>query len=135
MFGHWVAIFYEVAILLLFKVKLFQISNFHNNFRNVFSVNHNGFVRNNSWNIVILIKVGMLRFLPSSIHSWSIGHILEHELFCLGHLGWAGSKGKNVDLSFKKQLLRVVFSNFCGQKKFKEIFKNVSASPLKSYIK
>ena len=24
----------------------------------------------------------------------SIGHILEHEFFCLGHLGCAGNKGK-----------------------------------------
>ena len=31
---------------------------------------------------------------PSSIYSWSIGHILEHDFFCLGHLGCAGSKGK-----------------------------------------
>ena len=31
--------------------------------------------------------------IPSSIYSWSIGHILEHEFFCLG-LGCAGSKGK-----------------------------------------
>ena len=54
---------------------------------------------------------------PSSIYSWSIGHILEHEFFCLGHLGCAGSKGKKVDLSFSEQLLRVVFSTFCGQKK------------------
>jgi hypothetical protein len=35
----------------------------------------------------------------------------------LGHLGCVGSKGKKVDLSFSKQLLRVVFSTFCGQKK------------------
>jgi len=32
---------------------------------------------------------------------------------------WAaqGSKEKKVDLSFSEQLLRVVFSTFCGQKK------------------
>ena len=36
-------------------------------------------------------------FIPRSIYSWSIGHILEHEFFCLGHLGCAGSKGKKVD--------------------------------------
>ena len=29
-----------------------------------------------------------------SLYSWSIVHILEHEFFCLGHLGCAGSKGK-----------------------------------------
>ena len=34
---------------------------------------------------------------------------------------WAaqGSKEKKVDLSFSEQLLRVVFSTFCGQKKIK----------------
>ena len=31
---------------------------------------------------------------PSSIYSWSTGHILEHEFFCLGRLGSQGSKGK-----------------------------------------
>ena len=60
---------------------------------------------------------------PSSIYSWSIGHILEHEFFYLGHLGWAGSKEKKVDLSFSEQLLRVVFSTFWGQKKLKKKFK------------
>ena len=30
----------------------------------------------------------------SSIYSWSIGHILEHELFCLCHLGSQGSMEK-----------------------------------------
>ena len=33
-------------------------------------------------------------FNPSSIYSWSLGHILEHEFFFLGHLGCAGSKEK-----------------------------------------
>ena len=58
---------------------------------------------------------------PSSIYSWSIGHILEHEFFCLGHLGSSGSKEKKVDLSYSEQLLRVVFSTFCGQKIFLKI--------------
>ena len=31
---------------------------------------------------------------PSSMYSCSIGHILEHEFFCLGRLGSSGSKGK-----------------------------------------
>ena len=52
------------------------------------------------------------------IYSWSIGHILEHEFFCLGHLGCAGSKGKKVDLRNSEQLFRVFFSTFGGQKKF-----------------
>ena len=55
--------------------------------------------------------------IPSSIYSWSIGHILEHEFFCLGHLGSQGSKGKKVDLRNSEQLLRVVFSTFGGQNK------------------
>ena len=53
---------------------------------------------------------------PSSIYSWSIGHILEHEFFCLGSLGWVGSKEKKVDLSFSEQFFRVVFSTFLEQK-------------------
>ena len=32
---------------------------------------------------------------PSSIYSWSVGHILEHGFFCLGHLGSSGSKKKS----------------------------------------
>ena len=60
--------------------------------------------------------------IPSSIFSWSIGHILEHEFFCLGRLGSSGSKGKKVDLSFSKQLLRVVFSTFDGQNKHSNFF-------------
>ena len=59
--------------------------------------------------------------LPSSIYSWSIGHILEHEFFCAGHLECVGSKEKKVDLSFSEQLLRVVFSTFCGKKKKKNL--------------
>ena len=59
---------------------------------------------------------------PSSIYSWSIGHILEHEFFCLGHLGCAGSKAKKVDLRNYEQLFRVVFSTFGGQKKYLKFF-------------
>ena len=81
------------------------------------------------------IKLSSQIFIPSSIYSLSIGHILEHEFFCLGHLGCAGSKEKKVDLSFSEQLLRVVFSTFGGQKKKKKFFKNILASALKSYIK
>ena len=51
-----------------------------------------------------------------------IGHILEHDFFCLGHLGCAGSKGKKVDLRNSEQLLRVVFSTFWGQKKILKNF-------------
>ena len=62
-----------------------------------------------------------------SIYSWSIGHILEHEFFCLGCLGWAGSKEKKVDLSFSGQLLRVFFPTFWGQKK-RIFFENIVES-------
>ena len=41
---------------------------------------------------------------PSSIYSWSIGHILEHEFFCYGRLGSQGSKEKKVDLRNSEQL-------------------------------
>ena len=54
-----------------------------------------------------------------SIYSWSIGHILEHEFFCLG---WAGSKEKKVDLSFSGQLLRVVFFQLFKGKKNRFFF-------------
>jgi len=66
---------------------------------------------------------------------YSIGHTLEHEFFCLGRLGSSGSKGKKVDLSFSKQLLRVVFSTFCGQKTIFFFFEYIAATALKSYIK
>ena len=63
-----------------------------------------------------------IRLNPSSIYSWSIDHILEHEFFCLGRLGSQGSKEKKVDLSFYEQLLRVFFSTFGGQKKKLKFF-------------
>ena len=71
-------------------------------------------------------------YYPSSIYSWSIGHILEHEFFCLGRLGSSGSKEKKVDLSYSEQVLRVVFSTFLGQKKK---IKSILAFALKNYIK
>ena len=73
------------------------------------------------------------RFRPSSIYSWSIGNILEHEFFCLGRLGSSGSKEKKVDLSYSEQLLRVFFSTFWEQNY--NFFKNILATALKSYIK
>ena len=57
-------------------------------------------------------RCNMNGMLPSSIYSWSIGHILEHEFLCLGRLGSQGSKGKKVDSRFSEQLLGVVFSTF-----------------------
>ena len=51
------------------------------------------------------------------------GHSLEKEFFCLGRLGSEGSKEKKVDLRNSEQLLRVVFSTFCGQKNLKKNLK------------
>ena len=62
------------------------------------------------------------RLKPTSMYSWSIGHILEHEFFCLGRLGSQGSKGKKVDLRNSEQLLRVVFSTFGWQNFFLILF-------------
>ena len=62
----------------------------------------------------------------SSLYSWSISQILEHEFFFFGQLGSSGSKEKKVNLSFSEQLLRVVFSSFCGKKT--QIFKKIYCS-------
>ena len=43
---------------------------------------------------VTLNQVKIIEIIPSSIYSWSIGHILENEFFCLGRLGSQGSKEK-----------------------------------------
>ena len=43
---------------------------------------------------------------PSSIYSWSIGHILEHEFFSWGRLGSSGSK--------EKMWIWVILRNFWG---------------------
>ena len=75
---------------------------------------------------------------PSSIYSWSIGHIFDHEFFCLGRLGSLGSqgsKGKKVDLRNSGQLLRVGFSTFGGQNKHLKKIKTIVGSALKSCIK
>jgi hypothetical protein len=56
---------------------------------------------------------------------------LEQEFFCLGRLGSQGSKKKKVDLRNSEQLLKVVFSTFCGQKFLIFFFKNILASALK----
>ena len=37
-------------------------------------------------------KLHIVRWPPSSIYNWSIGHISEHECFSLGRLGSQGSK-------------------------------------------
>ena len=72
---------------------------------------------------------------PSSIYSWSIGQILEHEFFCLGHLGCAGSKGKKSGFeefwaTFEGGFFNILRANF-----FFLILKNILATALKSYIK
>ena len=51
-----------------------------------------------------------------SIYSWSIGHILEHEFFCLGCLGWAGSKEKKWIWVFLCNFWGCFFQLFEGKK-------------------
>ena len=48
------------------------------------------------WQLFLLLK----QWIPSSIYSWSIDHILEHEFFCLGRLGSQGSKEKKSGFEF-----------------------------------
>ena len=77
----------------------------------------------------IIRKVRVCIKSPSSIYSWSIGHILEHEFFCFGRLGSKGSKGskgKKVDLRNSEQLLRVVFSTIFLTKDEKTTLKSCS---------
>ena len=62
---------------------------------------------------------------PSSIYSLSIGHILEHEFFCLGHLGCAGSKGKKWIWVFLSNFWGWFFQLFEGKKMFKFFLKNI----------
>ena len=53
---------------------------------------------------------------PSSIYSWSISHILEHEFFCFGCLGWAGSKEKKWIWIFLSNFWGWFFQLFVGKK-------------------
>ena len=64
-----------------------------------------------------------MRSIPFPYHFWSIGHNFEHEFFCLGRLGSQVIKGKEVDLRFSEQLLRVIFQHFIVKKMFKIILK------------
>ena len=59
---------------------------------------------------------------------------MEHEFLCLGCLYSQGNKGKKMDFRFSEQLLRVVFSTFCGQFKKKKNIKTIVESALKPYI-
>jgi hypothetical protein len=74
----------------------------------------------NEWILAVLQSDFMkqnykdLTFTSSSIYSWPISHILEHEFFCFCHLGSSGQLGKKEDLSFSDQLLSVCFLTFCG---------------------
>ena len=64
-----------------------------------------------------------------SIYSWSIGHILEHEFFCLGCLGWAGSKEKKSGFEFFWATFEGVFSNFLRAKNFFFFWKHCRKFP------
>ena len=63
-----------------------------------------------------------------SIYSWSIGHILEHEFFCLGCLGWAEVRKKS-GLKFFWATFEGVFSTFWGQKKWFFFWKHCRKFP------
>ena len=65
---------------------------------------------------------------PSSIYSWSIGHILEQEFFWLGRLSSQGSKEQKVGIKNSEQLMRVDFKLLVVQKNFKFFFKNIVSS-------
>ena len=56
---------------------------------------------------------------PSSIYSCSLGHILEHEFFCLGRLGSSGSKERKWIWVILSNFWKWVFQLFAGKKKFK----------------
>ena len=62
--------------------------------------------------------------IPSSIYSQSVGHILEQEFHVWAICAVRVVRRKKVDLRNFEQLKRVVFSTFCGQKKFR-ILKNI----------
>ena len=72
---------------------------------------------------------------PSSIYSCSIGHILEHEFFCLGRLGSSGSKEKKRIWVILSNFWKWFFQLFAGKKKKSKFFKNILATALKNYIK
>ena len=74
--------------------------------------------------IQMVLHLAQFSSNSSFVYSWSIGHILEHEFFCLGRLGSHGKKEKKVDLRNSDQLLRVVFSTFGGQNKHFQKFQN-----------
>ena len=64
----------------------------------------------------------MQGFASSSIYSWSISHFLEHEFFCLGHLGWAGSKEKKWIWVFLSNFWVCFFQLFVGKKKLDSLY-------------
>ena len=56
---------------------------------------------------------------PSFIYSCSIGHILEHEFFCLGRLGSSGSKEKKWIWVFLSNFWWWFFQLFVSKKNLK----------------
>ena len=55
---------------------------------------------------MLCILLSCSHLVPSSIYSWSLSHILEHEFFCLSRLGSSGSK--------EIKWIWVFLSNFWG---------------------
>ena len=80
-------------------------------------------------------KASMLWFKAQFYYSCSLSHILEHEFFCLGHLGSPGSKGKKIGFKFFWATLEGGIFNFLWAKKTWFFFKNFLATALKSCIK
>ena len=78
-------------------------------------------VFNNAYCLFFKVKCKR-RFVanPSSIYSWSIDHILEHDFFCLGHFGCAGSKGKKSGFEEFWATFEGGFFNFLRAKNFFE---------------
>ena len=71
---------------------------------------------------------------PSSIYSWSISHILEHEFFYLGCLGSSGSKEKKWIWVFLSNFWGWFFQLFVSKIFFKNFLKYFSIRMEKSCI-
>ena len=57
-----------------------------------------------SWTLTLL-QVYINRRSPNSINSWYKSHILEHEFFCLGHLGSSGQEWRKQNWVFLSKFL------------------------------
>jgi hypothetical protein len=69
-----------------------------------------------------------------SYQRWLDKRIYKTEMKFWAVLGSRGCREKNLPTAISMQFFGVVFSTFCGQKKFKIKKKNFLSSTLKSYI-